>query len=122
MRFCIDCRTRQTYKLTARRRHKRCLTCHFRWLAESENRAALFEMWWKHDNHRDRVPAVLRPDFRLRGCPVCGDPIEPWIVKNPESPDVGKWVRPKKYREADCCFKPACKRKLIGARRKRRTA
>ena len=120
MRLCLDCRTRQVYRATGSPSHKRCLTCHFRWLAESENRAALFVMWWKHDHHRDRVPVVLRPDFRLRGCPVCGDPIEPWKVGDHAKTGAGQWVTVKMYKKANACSKPACKRRVITARRKRR--
>ena len=44
------------------------------------------------------VPPVLRPDFKLHNCEVCGTLIKPWRVSK-----TGAWVGPGVYRRSRHC-------------------
>ena len=61
------------------------------------------DAWLKREKTRtgQLIPAVLRPDFKLRRCPVCDDIVKPWKRR-------GSWCSPSDYRRAKTCPRKAC--------------
>ena len=51
-----------------------------------------------------RMAAVLRPDFPLHDCVVCGNPILPWRRNDvgPSGPFV-RWCTPSEYKRRKAC-------------------
>ena len=96
--FCTECRRRGTYKPAEH--DDLCGPCH--WRAEAaELPPDYFDRWWigknQENGRRYRMPAVLRHDFKLKPCVVCGEPVLPWKISSPHRPGEKVWCTPSAY-------------------------
>ena len=108
-RWCRQCLARQTLN-EAERPNGLCRVC--RWRREAKGFGPGWYVRWftrSRGKATRQLPEVLSPDFQLRDCPQCGNPIHPWertITRRGKR--VRVWITPGLYAARQTCGSQHC--------------
>ena len=109
-RWCRQCLARQTLN-EAEEPNGLCRVCAWRREARGYDAREWYVNWFTRTRGRQtrQLPEVLHPDFPLKSCPQCGDPIHPWErTVTRRGKRVRSWCTPGMYSRRQTCGSQFC--------------